>query len=74
VAAVGVATASAPNRLFIDQLVTKSSAATSAVGLSFETVLGAFAGCDVVVVVLVVVVVVVVDVDASARTEGASWE
>ena len=66
VAAVGVATASAPNRLFIDQLLTKSSAATSAVGLSLDgrtTVLSFFAGCDVVVVV-----------GAAARVECAPSE
>lgn len=71
-AAVGVATASAPNRLFIDQLVTKSLAAASAVGLSLETVLGAFGGCD--VVVDVVVVAVVVDVEDSASIECAPLE
>jgi hypothetical protein len=72
VAAAGVATASAPNRLFIDQLVTKSLAATSGVGLSLETVLGALAGCDVVDVDVDVVVVDVVG--ASARPECAPLE
>jgi hypothetical protein len=57
VAAVGVATATASRRLFVDQLATRASAAASALGLSVvgrTTVLGFFAGGDVVVVLVVV--------------------